>query len=433
MRSLRHSLMFLAVFAVSGAAPAAQAADTAAPGAAPGAVQAEIGVRPLALLDALEDGPLKEKLAACVGQPMTANAWSIGHRGAPLQFPEHSRESYLAAARQGAGVIECDVAFTKDRELVCRHSQCDLHTTTDILTRPDLAAKCTQPFTPADAAAGTEASAKCCTSDLTLAEFLSLKAKMDSSDKTATTAEAYQGGNATWRTTLYSPGTVMSHKDYIALIKSLGRKFTPELKTPEVEMPYEGDYTREAYAAQMIADYRDAGVPASDVYPQSFLLDDVKFWIRNDPEFGNQAVYLDDRDETLEGFDAMNPETYKPTMQELADAGVKIVAPPLWMLVKSGENGAIVPSPYATEAKQAGLDIITWSLERSGPLASGGGWYYQSIADVVNDDGDMLRLLDTLASDVGVIGVFSDWPATTTFFANCLGLGGGESRAAIQN
>ncbi|WP_457589986.1 glycerophosphodiester phosphodiesterase family protein [Jiella marina] len=387
---------------------------------------AAVGVRPLALLDSLEAGPLKEKLSQCVGQEMKVSDWSIGHRGAPLEFPEHSRESYIAAARQGAGVIECDVAFTKDRELVCRHAQCDLATTTDILTRPELASKCSDPFTPADAANGVEATATCCTSDLTLAEFMTLNAKMDSSDKTATTAEAFQGGNPTWRSTLYSPGTVMSHKDYIQLIKGLGRKFTPELKTPEVEMPYEGDYSQEAYAAQMIEDYKEAGVPASDVYPQSFLLDDVKYWIENYPEFGQQAVYLDDRYETLEGFDPMKPETFQPTMQELAESGVKIVAPPLWMLVTAGENGAIVPSPYADEAKAAGLDIITWSLERSGPLAGGGGWYYQSISDVVDSDGDMLRLLDTLANDTGVIGVFSDWPATTTFFANCLGLGMAE-------
>ena len=71
----------------------------------------------------------------------------------------------------GAGVIECDVTFTKDRQLVCRHSQCDLHTTTNILSVPELAAKCSQPFVPADPATGRKASAKCCTSDITLAEF----------------------------------------------------------------------------------------------------------------------------------------------------------------------------------------------------------------------------------------------------------------------
>ena len=107
--------------------------------------------------------------------------------GAPLQFPEHTKESYEAAARMGAGIVECDVAFTKDRELVCRHAQCDLHTTTNILAVPALAAKCTQPFTPA--AAGAEASAQCCTSDLTLAEFKSLQGKMDAYDPDATTVE----------------------------------------------------------------------------------------------------------------------------------------------------------------------------------------------------------------------------------------------------
>ena len=41
-----------------------------------------------------------------------------------MQFPEHTLESYKAAAIQGAGIIECDVTFTMDRELICRHSQC---------------------------------------------------------------------------------------------------------------------------------------------------------------------------------------------------------------------------------------------------------------------------------------------------------------------
>ncbi|MFA9204619.1 MAG: glycerophosphodiester phosphodiesterase family protein, partial [Flavobacteriales bacterium] len=84
----------------------------------------------------------------------------------PLQFPEHTRESYVAAAKMGAGIVECDVAFTKDRELVCRHAQNDLHTTTNILVT-DLAAKCTQPFVPADPATGQAAKAECRTSDTT--------------------------------------------------------------------------------------------------------------------------------------------------------------------------------------------------------------------------------------------------------------------------
>ena len=62
---------------------------------------------------------------------------------------------YRAAARMGAGILEQDVTFTQDEQLVCRHSQCDLHTTTNILAVPELAAKCRQPFTPADPQLGT--------------------------------------------------------------------------------------------------------------------------------------------------------------------------------------------------------------------------------------------------------------------------------------
>jgi hypothetical protein len=29
-----------------------------------------------------------------------------GHRGAPLQFPEHTKECYKAAAVMGAGIVE---------------------------------------------------------------------------------------------------------------------------------------------------------------------------------------------------------------------------------------------------------------------------------------------------------------------------------------
>jgi len=383
---------------------------------------AQLGPRPFFLIDDMDDGALKETLKQCEAGPFHRTTFAIGHRGAAMQFPEHTRESYVAAARMGAGIVECDVTFTKDRQLVCRHSQCDLHTTTDILARPELAAKCTRPFTPANPAAGAKADAMCCTSDLTLAEFKSLRAKMDAGNADATTVEAYMDATPSWRTDLYAANaTLMTHAESIALLKELGVKFTPELKAPSVEMPFDGDYTQDAYAQQMLDEYTAAGVRPKDVFPQSFQLRDVIYWIQNDPEFGSQAVYLDDRNDTLEGFDPMNPETFKPTMQELADQGVEIIAPPTYMLVTL-KDGKIVPSPYAEEAKAAGLKIITWTLERSGTLTDGGGFYYQSIKDATGKGGDTYVLLDVLAKDIGVIGVFSDWPATVTYYANCMGL-----------
>lgn len=377
----------------------------------------ELGPRPYYLLADMDEGPLKQALQDCANQPrpQQASDFSIGHRGAPLQFPEHTEESYRAAARMGAGIVECDATFTKDRELVCRHSQCDLHTTTNILDT-DLAGQCSEPFTPFDSS--NPASARCCTSDITLAQFKTLKGKMDGSNPRATTVEEYLKGTAGWRTDLYSQsGTLLSHRESIALFQQLGVKMTPELKAPQVSMPYEGDYRQQDYANQLIEEYRQAGVPPQDVFPQSFNLKDVRYWIGHHPRYGQQAVYLDGRDS--QGLDPQKPGTWQPDMDTLAGYGVNIIAPPLWMLVTVDGSNRIVPSAYARAARAAGLDIIAWSLERSGPLVNGGGWYYQSIQPAINNDGDTFTLLDVLARDVGVIGVFSDWPATISFYASC--------------
>ena len=37
-------------------------------------------------------------------------------------------------------------------------------------------------------------------------------------------------------------------------------------------------------------------------------------------------------------------------------------------------------------------------------------------------EGDVLQVLDVLAREVGVMGVFSDWPATVSYYASCMGL-----------
>jgi glycerophosphoryl diester phosphodiesterase len=383
--------------------------------------EAQIGPRPFYLVDKMKDGPLKTELSQCTG-PFRKTDFSIGHRGAALQFPEHSRESYTAAARMGAGVIECDVTFTKDRQLVCRHSQCDLHTTTNILSVPSLAAKCSQPFSPADPATGKKASAKCCTSDITLAEFKTLTAKMDGSNPNATTATDYQMGTPRWRTDLYAnSGTLMTHDESIALIKSFGAKFTPELKAPEVAMPFDGDYTQEKYATQMLAAYKAAGIPPENVFAQSFSLADILFWVKTEPAFAKQAVYLEERYEK-QGLDPNKPETWKPSMAELKASGVKILGPPIYAMLTLNAEGKIVPSEYAKAAKAAGLDLIGWSLERDGPLDKGGGFYHSSVKPAIDRDGDTLTVLDVLAKQVGVRAMFSDWPATTTFYASCMGM-----------
>jgi glycerophosphoryl diester phosphodiesterase len=41
---------------------------------------------------------------------------------------------------------------------------------------------------------------------------------------------------------------------------------------------------------------------------------------------------------------------------------------------------------------------------------------------VVKKDSDMYLALDVLAKKVEILGIFSDWPATVTYYANCMGL-----------
>jgi glycerophosphoryl diester phosphodiesterase len=190
---------------------------------------------------------------------------------------------------------------------------------------------------------------------------------------------------------------------------------TPELKSPIVAMPFDG-FSQEDYAQKMIDEYKEALVPASRVFAQSFNKADVLYWIQHEPAFGRQAVYLDDAERVADLPNAAELAQYK------AD-GINIVAPPIFALLDADAARNIVASEYARNARRAGLDIITWTLERSGILADGNnGFYYQTFDSAIHREGDMMRVLDVLAKDVGILGIFSDWPATVTYYANCMNL-----------
>ena len=152
------------------------------------------------------------------------------------------------------------------------------------------------------------------------------------------------------------------------------------------------------------------------MFPQSFDQRDVLYWIRNAPAFGKQAVYLDDAEVPAD----------LPSYAELAAykrMGINIVAPPTFALLDVDASNRLIPSDYARNAKAAGLDIITWTLERSGILGDGdNGFYFQTFDAAITRDGDLMRVLDVLAREVGIRGVFADWPAAVTYYANCTGL-----------
>jgi len=386
-----------------------------------------LGPRPYYIIQNMTESPLKTQLESCQNGPFSISDWSIGHRGGgTLQIPEETVQSTMAGARMGSGILECDVAFTQDRGLVCRHSLCDLHTTTNILLIPELAQKCTTPFTPANAT--SPATALCCTSDITTEEFMSLCGKMDGSNASATNAMDYQHGTPAWRTELYDTcGTPMTLDGFITLVDDLPgyRNFTPELKTPppQVPMPFNG-YTQEQYARDVIQAFIDRGIDPARVWPQSFNPPDIFQWIKEFPEFGAQAVYLDEAGDTPENFTAAVAR-----LPELKAQGVNIISPPFnYLLTTTGpDNQTIIPSSYANASKAAGLDIIAWSFERSGPLADvapNEDYYYNTFSAAVHYDGQLFEVLDIMGREIGVAGMFSDWSATVTYYANCMGLRG---------
>ncbi len=385
------------------------------------------GVRPFYLIDDMDESPLKEELKRCKGQIPKRTAFSISHRGAPLQFPEHTMDSYKAGLRMGAGVMECDVTFTKDKKLVCRHAQNDLHRTTNIL-KTKLANKCHTP--PLFNTRGELINAKnieCRTSDITLAEFKTLKGKMDARNTKAKSIDDYMNATANWRTDLYSQnGQLVTLDEHIRFTKNNSLRHIPELKLPVETLPFNG-YSLNDFRLELLNTYKNYGVKSKNFYPQSLDYETVKFWVNNDPVFAKNAFYIiHNKNEVATGqtFDKNNPATWKHHPQKIRADGINVVAIVGYLLVSIDNNGKMVPSEYAKQAKKAGLKIIAYTLERSAPLANlaNSRGYYKGLKGAINNDGDVMNYIDVLAQEVGVIGIASDWPATVTYYANCKGL-----------
>ena len=59
---------------------------------------------------------------------------------------------------------------------------------------------------------------------------------------------------------------------------------------------------------------------------------------------------------------------------------------------------------------------------RRGASTAGFYYYFDPHGIAVKKDSDMYKALDVLAKQVGILGIFSDWPGTVTYYANCMGL-----------
>jgi len=153
------------------------------------------------------------------------------------------------------------------------------------------------------------------------------------------------------------------HKESIDLLKELGSQYTPELKGAnraakvQVETVFG---SQAAYAQAMIDDYKAAGISPAIVWAQSFNKDDIctgSRTIRNSA--GRRCFWTT----PMSGRAAQ-----RSGAEGFANQGIRIVAPADVGAADAGCPGQDRASQYARDAKAAGLDIITWTLERSGRI-----------------------------------------------------------------
>jgi secreted PhoX family phosphatase len=82
-----------------------------------------------------------------------------------------------------------------------------------------------------------------------------------------------------------------------------------------------------------------------------------------------------------------------------------------------------VPSELALLAKKQKLRVVAVGFERpeSLPMRSNrGGAFYETSRTITDNDGDAYEMLHVLASQVGIEHISTSWPATVTFYANCM-------------
>ena len=98
------------------------------------------------------------------------------------------------------------------------------------------------------------------------------------------------------------------------------------------------------------------------------------------------------------------------------------------MLLALDDAGRLVASDFAKRVRAAGLELVAWTLERSGRIRDGRiegrerDFYLGPVLPALRNDGDVYRVIHALHTEVGVSAIFSDWPAAVTYYANCMGL-----------
>lgn len=129
----------------------------------------------------------------------------------------------------------------------------------------------------------------------------------------------------------------------------------------------------------------------------------------------------------------------KALIKNLSDLGVDLFAPAIPVLVANGPHRNVVPSRTAAFLKELNVPHIgSWSLERQGcevrdqvspevpgqvmaPCGQTNAFYFAPVENSSTfQHVDVLQVLDVLFRDIGLAGLFSDFPATVSMYVNCI-------------
>lgn len=399
---------------------------------------------------------LRNKISVCKS-PFKRTDRVIGHRGAPLVAPEETVASWEIAAASGAGYLECDASVTGDLDLVCRHSNCDLDFTTDLVqNHPELNSKCSVPFVP-----GSGKQATCCTFDFTTEELGRLCAIMESSfNASAVSLSGYILGPPGFRTGALAQETchkIVPFNEHLKLLRQNGYHAIPELKDTGTKrtqnfLQSKGKdiYWLADHFANTLADHGFQAWPseggpaiagATWGVMQTFDYRIAEYWKKTR---GNKVtVEYMWNSQPPAGANCSGVEDCggEALLRHLIGLGVDMLSPPIHLLITNGPGRTIVPSTTAQALKaMKARSIGSWSLERQGcspkpddpvmpqlpsqflgPCWDPSAWYYSSVDGTAAwQHADVLVVLDTLFKEVGLKSLFSDFPATASAYVNCV-------------
>ncbi len=190
------------------------------------------------------------------------------------------------------------------------------------------------------------------------------------------------------------------------MISEHGRKHIPELKDMNAQTLRVLNLSVEQYADMLLSEYRSLDISPDRVFLQSFSWNVIEYWLGHYPQYAKNVVFLDGR--------GRNPSfrSSQPNMESLYEKGLRIIAPPIPMLLEMNEQGALQETRYASHALAAGLDLISWTFESG----------LSDIPGFSKTESDRVWVLHALRDEAKVRGVFSDWPNTVTRYANCMNL-----------